>query len=232
MIYVMSDIHGNLARFESIMMQIELKPTDTLYILGDIVDRYPDGIKILRRIMKMPNAKMLLGNHEHMMLNAVGDRLYAKPERYIDNRPIRLWYLNGGQVTNEYLKHIRKDLREEVFAYLRQLPLNLDIEVNGIKYKLVHGSPVENYMTSYHYSSQYSTLAEFAVWERWDETKPVPDGYIMIFGHTPTYHFNPDEPWRIWNCGEAIGIDCGSGYADGRLCCLRLDDMTVFYSDT
>ena len=39
MIYVMSDIHGNLARFESIMMQIELKPTDTLYILGDIVDR-------------------------------------------------------------------------------------------------------------------------------------------------------------------------------------------------
>ena len=91
---------------------------------------------------------------------------------------------------------------------------------------------IENYMTSYHYSSQYSTLAEFAVWERWNETKPVPDGYIMIFGHTPTIHFNPDEPWSIWNCGEAIGIDCGSGYAEGRLCCLRLDDMTVFYSDT
>lgn len=232
MIYVMSDIHGNLARFESVMKQIDLKPADTLYILGDVVDRYPDGIKILRRIMKMPNAKMLLGNHEHMMLNAVSDCLYAKPERYIDNRPIRLWYRNGGQVTNEYLKHIRKDLREEVFAYLRQLPLNLDVEVNGIKYKLVHGSPIENYMTSYHYSSQYSTLAEFAVWERWNETKPVPDGYIMIFGHTPTIHFNPDEPWSIWNCGEAIGIDCGSGYAEGRLCCLRLDDMTVFYSDT
>ena len=154
------------------------------------------------------------------------------PNGYIDNRPIRLWYRNGGQVTNEYLKHIRKDLREEVFAYLRQLPLNLDVEVNGIKYKLVHGSPIENYMTSYHYSSQYSTLAEFAVWERWNETKPVPDGYIMIFGHTPTIHFNPDEPWSIWNCGEAIGIDCGSGYAEGRLCCLRLDDMTVFYSET
>ena len=119
MIYVMSDIHVNLARFESVMKQIDLKPPDTLYILGDVIDRYPDGIKILRRIMKMPNIKMLLGNHEHMMLNAVGDCLYAKPERYIDNRPIRLWYRNGGQVTNEYLKHIRKDLREEVFAYLR-----------------------------------------------------------------------------------------------------------------
>lgn len=231
MTYVLSDIHGNLQRFESIMDQINLQPTDTLYILGDVVDRFPDGIKILRRIMKMPNVKMLLGNHEHMMLNAIGDCLDAKSQRYAGNRELRLWYRNGGQVTHEYLKHIRKDLRAEVFAFVRQLPLNFDVEVNGIKYKLVHGSPVENYMTSYHYSSKYSTLAEFAVWERWNETMPVPDGYVMIFGHTPTIHFNPDEPWSIWSCDEAIGIDCGSGYADGRLCCLRLDDMAVFYSE-
>lgn len=231
MTYVLSDIHGHLQRFESIMDQINLQPTDTLYILGDVVDRFPDGIKILRRIMKMPNVKMILGNHEHMMLNAIGNYFDAKSHRYIGDRELRLWYRNGGQVTHEYLKHIRKDLREEVFVFIRQLPLNLDVEVNGIKYKLVHGSPVENYMTSYHYSSKYSTLAEFAVWERWDETMPVPDGYVMIFGHTPTIHFNPDEPWSIWSCDEAIGIDCGSGYADGRLCCLRLDDMVVFYSE-
>lgn len=231
MTYVLSDIHGNLQRFESIMEQINLQPLDSLYILGDVVDRFPDGIKILRRIMKMPNVKMLLGNHEHMMLNAIGDYFEVQSHKYMGDRELRLWYRNGGQVTHEYLKHIRKDLRAEVFAYLRQLPLNLDVEVNGIKYKLVHGSPVENYMTSYYYSSKYSTIAEFAVWERWNETMPVPDGYVMIFGHTPTIHFNPDEPWSIWSCGEAIGIDCGSGYADGRLCCLRLDDMTVFYSE-
>ena len=231
MTYVLSDIHGNLKRFESIMNQIDLQPTDTLYILGVVVDRFPDGIKILRRIMKMSNVKMLLGNHEHMMLNAIGDYFDVQSHKYMCDRELRLWYRNGGQVTHEYLKHIRKDLRAEVFAYLRLLPLNLDVEVNGIKYKLVHGSPVENYMTSYYYSSRYSTLAEFAVWERWNETMPVPDGYVMVFGHTPTIHFNPDEPWSIWSCDEAIGIDCGSGYADGRLCCLRLDDMTVFYSE-
>lgn len=69
MTYVLSDIHGNLRRFESIMKQINLQSDDTLYVLGDVVDRYPDGIKILRRIMKMPNARMLMGNHEYMMLN-------------------------------------------------------------------------------------------------------------------------------------------------------------------
>ena len=42
MIYVMSDIHGNLRRFNSIMEQINLTPDDTLYVLGDVIDRYPD----------------------------------------------------------------------------------------------------------------------------------------------------------------------------------------------
>ena len=68
MTYVMSDIHGNMRRFNSVMEQINLQPEDTLYILGDVIDRHPDGIRILRRIMDKPNIKMLLGNHEYMML--------------------------------------------------------------------------------------------------------------------------------------------------------------------
>ena len=64
MIYVMSDIHGQKRRFDSVMKQINLQPDDTLYILGDVIDRNPDGIKILRQIMAMPNAKMLLGKVE------------------------------------------------------------------------------------------------------------------------------------------------------------------------
>ena len=48
MIYVLSDIHRNLRRFNSIMEQINLKQSDALYILGDVIDRYPDGIKILQ----------------------------------------------------------------------------------------------------------------------------------------------------------------------------------------
>lgn len=45
MIYVMSDIHGQKRRFDSIMKQIKLQPEDTLYVLGDVIDRNPDGIK-------------------------------------------------------------------------------------------------------------------------------------------------------------------------------------------
>ena len=242
MIYVMSDIHGNMSNFKSVLKQIELQPEDTLYILGDVVDRYPDGIRILRMIMTMPNAKMLLGNHEYMMMVALtqpGVECQTEWERIHPNRDIRLWYRNGGKVTHNYLKHIRKSVRQEVFDYLNKLPLNIDVEVNGKKYKLVHASPIENYDTSSAYKSYYESVEKFAVWERWNQCHPVPDGYTLIFGHTPTIQFQKDNPLTIWYSDEAIGIDCGSGFPatenayleKGRLACLRLDDMKEFYSE-
>lgn len=232
MTYVLSDIHGNLRRFESIMKQIDLHPDDILYVLGDVIDRYSDGIKILRRIMKMPNARMLIGNHEYMMLKAIGHCKDAAEEKENTNwREKRLWYRNGGIVTHKQLKYYRKDVRSDIFGFIRQLPTNLEIEVNGIKYKLVHASPEENYMNYYWHAEDYKNSREFAIWDRWDETNPIPEGYVMIFGHTPTCYFQNVEPWSIWKSNEAIGIDCGSGFEYGRLSCLRLDDMKEFYSE-
>ena len=58
MIYVMSDIHGHEGRFDSILKQIDLQPEDTLYVLGDVIDRnesfedinffYPDDKVIIK----------------------------------------------------------------------------------------------------------------------------------------------------------------------------------------
>ena len=137
MIYVMSDIHGNIENFKSILKKINLQPDDTLYILGDVIDRYPDGIRIIHMIMTMPNVKMLLGNHEYMMLKALTmpcPHSESPWERNFPPREMRLWYHNGGKVTHDYLKHIRKTAPQEVFDYLNSLPLNIDVEVNGKKY--------------------------------------------------------------------------------------------------
>ena len=175
MTYVLSDIHGNLQRFESIMTQINLQTNDTLYVLGDVIDRYAGGIKILRQIMRMPNAEMLIGNHEYMMLNAIGHCKDAVEEKENTNRrEKRLWYRNGGMITHEQLKHYRKDIRAEIFDFIRQLPTNLEVEVNGIKYKLVHASPEENYIKSPWNIYDYKNSREFAIWDRWDETHRFP----------------------------------------------------------
>ena len=234
MIYILSDIHGNERRFQSILQQINLQPSDTLYILGDVIDRHPGGIRILRKIMAMPNAKMLLGNHEYMMLRALG-------EPYDDNvdtgTALAHWYRNGGQVTHDHFKRLRKTTRAQIVAYLHSLPLSYDVQVGSANYKLVHGAPVEDF--SRNQDPRYLNPTHFAVWKRWEEDEfPVHD-YTVIFGHTPTRHYRECVPMEIWRQKGRIGIDCGSGYPEdktnpnsqyGRLCCLRLEDNQVFYS--
>lgn len=239
MVYVMSDIHGNMRRFNSIMEQINLQPEDTLYILGDVIDRHPDGIRILRKIMAMPNAKMLLGNHEYMMLNALGrpyDHGDVADEASLDYN-LRLWYRNSGDVTHRYWKHIRKDLREEIIAYLHSLPLNIDIFVGEQRFKLVHGGPIEEYPN---HGWKHPNSTHFAVWQRWKRLDALKIDYTMVFGHTPTIDYQYGCPMQIWKKGNFIGVDCGSGYPEdplydyapfGRLACLRLDDMKEYYSE-
>ena len=47
----MSDIHGQYELFRNLMEQIILGKDDTLYVLGDVVDRGPDSMKILKYMM-------------------------------------------------------------------------------------------------------------------------------------------------------------------------------------
>lgn len=218
-----------------ILKQIKLQPTDTLYILGDVIDRHPDGIKILRWVMARKNVKMLLGNHEYMMLRALGHPYDEGDDLYEDD--MLLWYRNGGKVTHSAIKHQRIAIREEIFAYLKSLPLNYDLTVNGVHYILVHGAPIVEYEN---FRRFYANRTHFAVWKRWRFFEEQSGSYMLIFGHTPTIDYQYDSPMKIWHGNNRIGIDCGSGFSEvpgdsysefGRLACLRLDDMAEFYSE-
>ena len=230
MIYVLSDIHGNRRRFQSVMEQIDLQPEDMLYILGDVVDRHPAGICLLRQIMGMPNAKMILGNHEYMMLRALG---HPRDENHDDGRATEHWYRNGGKVTHEHFNSLDEKEQREIIGYLRKLPLELDVEVNSIAYKLVHAAPA----AAYDGDPVYKTPTHFAVWKRLDPKDILPGEYTLVFGHTPTKYIYEHAPMAVWYGDRRIGIDCGCGFPEegpqchyGRLACLRLDDGAVFYS--
>jgi len=69
--YVISDIHGQYDMFMELIDKIDLKQTDTLYVLGDILDRGPHPIKVLKKLMEMPNAICIVGNHELMALECL-----------------------------------------------------------------------------------------------------------------------------------------------------------------
>ncbi len=61
--------HGySLEKFKDFLDKVGLRDEDFLYILGDVIDRGHDGVKILKWLMLQPNVELLLGNHEAMML--------------------------------------------------------------------------------------------------------------------------------------------------------------------
>lgn len=214
MVYCMSDLHGERAFFLRMLERIQFSEADHLYILGDVIDRGPDGVELLLQIMEAPNMTMLLGNHEHMCLSTLG------PRNVVGAR--ELWKQNGGQATyGELLYHRTPPERDRILQYLSQLPDHLECTVGEQKFHLVHGCPGNDFDTR--------------VWGRVepDSVSPYADT-ICIVGHTPTPFLTGrmHEDFSIWHGQGMIDIDCGCGHLRAgrrRLACLRLDDMAEFY---
>ena len=71
MVYAVSDIHGCYDKYIDLLNEINFSPDDTLYVLGDVIDRGPDGFKIMLDMAQRPNVVNLLGNHEAMAMDAL-----------------------------------------------------------------------------------------------------------------------------------------------------------------
>lgn len=213
MIYCMSDIHGELDRFQAMLKLIDFSPSDTLYILGDVIDRHPNGVDILKTIMDAPNMILLLGNHEQMCLDTLG------PLNTFGSR--QLWQSNGGGCTYcELLYVCTRHERERILRFLGKLPDHLDVEVGSQKFHLVHAMPSDD--------------PDYRIWARpKPDDPPYFEDRIAIVGHTPTCYMSGDmeNPLRIWHGNGLIDIDCGCGNETElrRLACLRLDDLKEFY---
>ena len=66
MIYVMSDIHGCFEEYQEMLEKINFNKHDTLYVIGDVLDRGKHPLDIIQDMMLRPNIIALLGNHDLM----------------------------------------------------------------------------------------------------------------------------------------------------------------------
>lgn len=77
MIYLMGDLQGCCKPLERMLQTIDFSPSrDHLFVLGDLVNRGPDSLGVLRRLRGLDNAATcLLGNHDlHLLAVAHGVR--------------------------------------------------------------------------------------------------------------------------------------------------------------
>ncbi len=69
-LYLIGDLQGCNAPFQRLLEKIDFSPSrDTLYLLGDLVNRGPDSLAVLRGLSALGDAaQCLLGNHDLHLL--------------------------------------------------------------------------------------------------------------------------------------------------------------------
>ena len=69
-LYCIGDLQGCNAPFQHLLTKLDFSPSrDTLYLLGDLVNRGPDSLATLRGLMALgDSAQCLLGNHDLHLL--------------------------------------------------------------------------------------------------------------------------------------------------------------------
>ncbi len=120
-IIAIGDIHGCHAEFSELLERISPTPDDRLILLGDLVNRGPDSLRVID-LARQHRAISLLGNHELRLLKfrKTGDRNLLK----------------------ETDEHTFSRLRPEDWDFLEQMPLTYAVE--EFQTVFVHGGFLPN----------------------------------------------------------------------------------------
>ena len=235
MTYAVSDIHGCYDKYRKLLKKIDFGSEDTLYVLGDVIDRGPAGFRILLDMASQPNIVNLLGNHEAMAIEALPGILRCigeEEDMFTEDEAdaVDLWFYNGGELSFADLLWLNEDEAQRVIDYMNSMPLYKEIDVGGRKFILLHGG-LENF-------SESRPLTDYEPEEiLWCRPEPDTVYYLdnyVIFGHTPVQLLcngfgEEDGTAKIFHNKKAIDIDCGCAFPGGQLACLCLDTMEEFY---
>lgn len=258
--YVFSDVHGHAAPLERAIKRTNPTEDDAYYCLGDMIDRGPDPIGVIRLVRSLPNARVVMGNHEDLMMACM-----SNPD---DSVNALNWGMNGGIVTSEALAQLTEEEADEIVEWVSGLPAYDHVRVGERDYLLVHAGINAGRVGKGPWDSAEkldellaSQSAEDLMWIReafWGSHTGLIDadgrGPIVVAGHTPTPYLELIAPGlKARTCDDEglptmakVGadattggvcdrwdIDAGAaGGADfGRVLVLRLDDGEEFYEE-
>ena len=231
-IYACSDIHGQYDLFMKMLEKIRFCDEDTLFILGDIIDRGPRGIDLLRYIMQHSNMHALIGNHEYMM--------YC---HYAGKKPDDPWMtsVNGAKSTILQMKALTDEEKISVFDYIRRMYFQIEVKINDTIYLLSHASYFPEHKTIRWSKIQDKETLERKLWESpWRREEFLhpeyykKDGRMHVIGHVPVQYIEgligikPKNNPQALICKEYnfvnIDLGCAMVYTvpTAGLCCMDL----------
>jgi len=209
--FAVGDVHGcSRTLRQMVEAQLRLGADDTLYLLGDYIDRGPDSKGVLDYLMRLWEAdydiRPLLGNHEEMLLRSAQGDAEAR----------RCWFGNGGRDTlQQFAVAAAADIPRRYLDFLGMLPRILSTD----DYVLVHAGLDFSSADPIHDTSPHRML-----WERDCRVDPAKlDGRTLLCGHTMTPLFDI----RSSLTGNRICLDNGcwskAEMGFGKLVAMDLD---------
>ncbi len=148
---IISDIHGNIEALSALPGQF-----DELWVLGDLVNYGPNPAEVVDYV-KANATVVIRGNHDHAV-GLGGDPRCSAPFRAM------------AEAMQKYTMAVLSDKHKR---FLRELPLKIDRNLEGVKVSLCHAVPSDPLFA---YCPPES--------DRWaDEIRAV-TGDVLLVGHT------------------------------------------------
>lgn len=218
MVYAVSDLHGDLIMYNHIVNQ--LKEDDTLYIVGDIIDRGNSGIAILQDVMKRPNVELLLGNHEWFLIMSMA---------YNDEHTMNVWLSNrnGGIITAKDLLSLSKDDYDELLDYLLTRKVCEKLVADNKTFVLVHGCYYKDIERVEKFEN--TSLVYGCLWDSdlKDTLSDKNDTDIYVHGHVPIMIAGLNSPY-LDNCRY---IDGGNIFGGFQILYNLTTDTCTYFKD-
>lgn len=172
---VISDIHSNIYALKAVLKDIESKNIDKIICTGDLVGYHTSPNEVVK-VIKEKNILTVMGNHD---LN-----IATKEIKNISG-------LEGKDLEKvEIFNYAVKNSSSETKEFLKSLPLEIILEIEGKIIKFVHGSP--NSITEY--LKENSEEAEKVMSELKED--------ILVCGHSHVAYFKQYDEKLLVNAGS------------------------------
>ena len=233
--YIISDIHGCYDEYIELLDKIKFSDNDKLYILGDVVDKGPEPIKVLKDIMRRLNIIFIIGNHDFSMYTLMKKLAVEITAGNCDDHlnadilfAYNLWLQDGGQVTAEQFRKLPMDERTNILDYLSNASLYETIEHKGKHYILVHAglanfSPDKD-LDDYELYDFLEKRADYSKRYYHDENT------YLVTGHTPTIYIKGWGKTEVYRKNGHIAMDCCC-VGGGKLAAYCIETEEVTYVD-
>ena len=240
--YAIGDIQGCMTTLERLLLAIDYKASDELWLAGDLVNRGPRSLDVLHWAKKV-GATVVLGNHDlHLLSRAAGASAEKKrdtlgPVLAAPELTVLLDWLRAQPLLHHDDRHalVHAGLHPRwTIAHARDLAAEIEAELRGPRWKQYLASPPDRLKQHQSYFVRVRTI--------------LPDGRMapdfdgppdQAPKETLPWYAAPDPAWAthkvIFGHWAAAGLQLGANHAGldtgcvwGRsLTAMRMDDGTI-----